>query len=170
MRALCTYKLAHKTGVAGRGWEPRQQEEGSPPGPSPSSLEEAEARLGEEERCPGYLPIRRPESGSGPRPVTAATHASQVRKACASGVLGESQRPPRCRHALSQTAAPPARRVLTFLQALQLFHGRPARKLGLRSHRFRPQPTTRQQSVSHFKFRRAASGPSNVMRQLLLIG
>lgn len=88
MRPLCTNKLAHKTGVAGRGWEPRQQEEGSPPGPRPSSLEEAEARLGEEERCPGYLPIRRPESGSGPRPVTAATHASQVRKACASGALG----------------------------------------------------------------------------------
>lgn len=82
----------------------------------------------------------------------------------------ESQRPPRCRHGLSQTAAPPARRVLTFLQALQLFHGRPARKLGLRRHRFRPQPTTRQQSVSHFKFPRAASLPSNVMTQPLLIG
>lgn len=90
--------------------------------------------------------------------------------ACGPGALGESPRPQRCRHGLSQTAAPPARQVLTFLQALQLLVGRPARKLGLRRHRFRPQATTSQQSLSHFKFPRAASLPSNVMTQPLLIG
>lgn len=100
MRPLWTHKRVHKA----RGAHPDSKSRNSQPGPVPSRLEETEARLGGGS-CPRYLLT----STSGRRPATAATLASKVRKACAPSALGESRRPPRCRHGLSQAAAPPAR-------------------------------------------------------------
>lgn len=61
----------------------------------------------------------------------------------------------RCQEAAGSSG--PTRRALTFLQRRWLLLDRPARALRLRSHSLRPQPATRQQSVSHFKFPRAAA-------------